>query len=252
MSINGQSSRSSDCTHPDIVEDFATGTTVCRQCARVLDTPVFGYPDVPLPEEISPDALTMSFVDLCQNGHVPVIYANDMSALFQTVIKNKEVSIHQKDILIAVCFYESLKRQFIPRTIKETAGLTGQSIKSIIALLRTVFPSSVDLKPYQVIARFCGKLGIHRRHAMKIEKSLAKYEQYNSVSPETIAAAVITMYCRDRALEPCISEISSVCGLSDTSIRRQIRRFVVTKENSPCSDSTLGQGLGLNNLDSCV
>ncbi len=216
------------CEHDNTVEDLQTGTVICTDCAYLIDTPVFAMAPVTEKnekEEPCYDALTLVFADLCFNTHLSPIYALDMALLFKTVIEEKQITYLQKSTLIALCFSEVLKRENVPRTLKEISGVTGESLKSLGALMKEVFPNSPQVRPHQIVSRFCGKLDIHRRHAIKIEHELETLVQVNSVSPDTLAAAAIADYVKSNALGVKLTEIADVCGVTQVSIRRQLKRL---------------------------
>ncbi len=229
MSEHHESNGSDGCQHANILEDIETGSTICTDCAFIIDTlPLFGAtfePQQELRTDENHDVLTMVFVDLCFNSNISPIFAQDMAALFKSVIENHQITYLQKSTLIALCFSEVMKRENAPRSLKEISGLTGEPLKSLVALMKEVFPRSIQVQPHQLVGRFCGKLNIHRRHAMQIEKKLTSLIQVNSVSPDTVAAAAITDHVRNNALGIQLQQISEVCGITQVSIRRQLRRL---------------------------
>ena len=177
----------------------------------------------PMIEDKPVTPLQMVFVDLCTNGCVPITLAETMTRLYQASLK-QEVTFFQKEALIGTIFYEVLKQEKVPRTLKEVSALTGIKIKAMMTILKKMFPQSGDLRPQEIVHRFCGKLGLMGVHAMRIERAVSDRRGQDATSPDTVCASIIYQYVKAQEIAIKTKSICDVCGVSRVSINRFLRR----------------------------
>ena len=160
------------------------------------------------------------FIDICHNGQIPVIYAQDMFQLFCE--HRHHISPSQNNTLKALCLYETLKHEHIARTLREVAALTGEPIKKMSALIKKIFPHTKDIDPSQLLARFAGKLGLTRRQVCKLEKQLLMPTE-TTVNPSTVIASSIAHFVSNESLGIRLKNIADVCGVTCVAIRRYLK-----------------------------
>lgn len=192
-------------------------------------------------------------LDWLANGHIPPIYAADIVDLYKETCNNnssttplpgqlqqsKQIEakrlfhqnhpyqIQQRESLLALCLYETLKRQEIPRSLKEVCGLTGQRLTNLTLLLKKYFPYSKPIKPEDMVVRYCCRMGISRQDALQIEQGVQRSIKKNhSCTPSTVIASHVVKYVQEHNLKGFpVYEICRAFSTSPISVRRFLKHL---------------------------
>ena len=133
-------------------------------------------------------------------------------------------------LLFAVC-YKVLKDEHVAMTLKEICGYVEEvSAKDIFrAFNKYLVDEQGSLPPEQLVDRFCGKLNLHHKHATNIKQLLRSnnHDFVKNQRPASIASGFIASYCKANGIAIPVSNIAMVCGISQVTIYRLLRKLSV-------------------------
>lgn len=223
----------SQCQHNDVIDNVDGYETVCSGCGLVIDT--FGC-DVDRGESKAEWPTTRIFAEydeLTFKAGLTSDTALKATKLYGEVTKAAGTAPHLP--LLAVCLYEVLKRDNIPRSIKEIAALTGCSEKKMNKCINEYFPNSLDILPHQMINRVAQNLGFKRKQALKMEEDMKQYEEYavdDDASPATKVSFAIMNAVKKHSLGIEPAQVVNHLGISITALKRYTKKMLRCQPSS--------------------
>jgi len=227
------------CDHSISVEDTHEGTVVCTLCCRVLDQ-LYTYDShslTPFPESDIPTTGN-AIRDICANFNIPNAIEQRCLEIYTEIAPSK-IKRFPRNVLVAFSVYQGLMDHDVARSPQEILCMTGVELSRIFEVEKLLTNTSISAHPTSAtyVERFgqqCGLSFPEIQHVMKFcEVADNICENY---APQTIAASLISCYCK--LFKKCVSiqMISKICLVSSSSIYRITRlltkQMIFTKINS--------------------
>jgi transcription initiation factor TFIIIB Brf1 subunit/transcription initiation factor TFIIB len=233
---------SEGCTHDVVTTDYHEGTEVCLQCGTVVNDSLLLWNDgtehqntavqtTPTSGDASNEPYLETVLDFCENACIPRRCATDVLRLYHRAAESSSSpypSFKNKQVL-AICLYETAKRQNIPRSLREVAAFTGFQTCQLAQLQKKYFPQSAPLLPHDLLTRFGSQLGLKRNQIIALERRISLAKVTNACNPGTVASAYIVQFVEEQGLRLSTPDICKVSGVSAVAVRRYIRRYLKKK-----------------------
>ena len=217
------------CQHDSTLLDTSAGDEICVNCGQILIEKVINGIDYPLhgisereETQASLDSLEDYVSTLLNRAHLPPCFSHDVIQLYQAKASG------YNDVLMVVCLGEILNNQGVPFSLKELSDLSGVGIRKLTSVQKKYFPfTHRPIKPSQMINRLGAKLGLNRRHCMKLQTWLEDLEKRLcfTKNPLSVCAAILWRYNELQSLHLSFKMVSKICQVSDISIRRALVRY---------------------------
>ncbi len=170
--------------------------------------------------------------DWFSNVHIPPIFIQDVLEVYERVGQDQDgppdapppsgQPVHVG--LLATSVYVTLKKEGIPRTLREISAMTGVSHKHLTSLLKKHFPRDRPVQPQDLVMRFVCQLGLTRREALHINNII--WSRAHSCNPATVVAGHIVQYLKqNNRTDITAKTVCTELGVSPVSVRRYLKRI---------------------------
>ena len=221
------------CLHDTTLIDTSTGDQICTSCGICLQSVIFGM-DIPQSSVLRESKRKVPkeyeiLLEFTSKANLPEIYATTAYSYHKKLNSNKKnMSLETR---LYASMYRALNYHGTPFSLHEMCGLSGLSSKELSHAYKKMFSdkgivTNMCLRPSMFITRFCSKLNLPRHASNRIFKELKAKEEKLCMSknPATIAAKEIFQYCQQNNENISLKMICNVCGVSETSVYRCMKK----------------------------
>ena len=211
------------CDHSSYVEDEHEGTIVCTVCCQVLEQLYSHDPFIlnSLPETTTNTA-TQNIQDICANFNIPNSIEQKCIDTYIKISTSK-VKRFPKNVLIAFSIYQSLLEHDVARSPKEILCMTGVELSRIFEVEKLLV--DIDISDHPTSATYVERFGQQCGLSFPEIQCVTKYceladEACENYAPQTIAATLISCFCKLRKKSVTVQTISKTCLVSASSMYR--------------------------------
>lgn len=227
-----------ECTHPLIscIEDEREGTIVCTLCAHVLGQLYVHEHGQGQGSSITNGSLiplTASPIDdICANFNISSSIKQHCEEILQSIQNLSQTSKVAKNILYAYCVYRGLIDHGVARSPQEIYCMTGVELTKILEVEKLITNTSLICEypsSDTYIERFAIQCGLNFQDIQCISFYCAyANECCENYAPQTIAAALISIFCKTHKNGLAVKFIASKCLVSSSSIYRIIKKLNIS------------------------
>ncbi len=217
---------SDGCDHPQVIEDYHEGTTVCTHCGLVLD--VIRLPSYRSEKnyDFEKKLNTQGFLEnVCEKAGIPHSIL-EYTAWYATNIENQLK--HEKIVkngIISFALYETLLRFQIPRSPQEISFFTGIPTSTLWFIEKKLSSSVIKSSPQDYVERFTSLLGLDYTHNSTIKTIVSNLYGMGDVRPACLIAVVIHLFCKEKKIKKTVKEICESCGVSSASMYKIMKKM---------------------------
>ena len=214
------------CSHPDysLVIDQHEGTTVCTDCARVLDDNLFtNQSKVQTASLDAHSAVVRELMDLCFNRNIPTCILNSAIDQFEMHYASKNEAELAKSTF-AFYLYKELIKNGWDITMDRVADWLGINQAKSIWKVHVQHNMVMEFEPDYFYETFASHLGIPysqldaiKYYGMHLKKRLQNY----SFTPRNVAAAIVHSFLKNNALS--VAETCHKLSVSASSLQRILK-----------------------------
>lgn len=225
------------CEHLPIwcVEDEKEGTIICTHCAFVIgELYVHAYNPTIFESFESKAPVDSPIADICANFNISSAIQRHCESLlekFQILSQTRKIA---KTSLYAYCIYRGLTEHNIPISPQEILCMTGLELSTILNIEKLLTTSTICEFPTSdtFIERFANQCGLSFKDVQCITYN-CKYanEICENFAAQTIAAALIVIYCKLHKKRLNAKFISSKCLVSSSSVYRVVKKLNIKQCN---------------------
>lgn len=208
------------CEHSSYVEDDREGTIVCTLCCRVLDQLyLHDKYSLEIPSLVTPNA---NIQDICANFNIPYSIEQDCYKIYTEITASK-LKRFPKNVLVAYCIYQALMNHEVARSPQEILCMTGVELSRIFEVEKLLTNTDISDHPTSVtyVERFGQQCGLSFSEIQRVAKNCTLADETcENYAPQTIAATLISCYCKLRKKSVTVKTISKICLVSASSMYR--------------------------------
>jgi transcription initiation factor TFIIIB Brf1 subunit/transcription initiation factor TFIIB len=227
-----------ECLHENKVDDIATGTCVCWDCALVLEEQIY-MPSAQQSEFSAPfnskcytpkeKSEQEVMREVCEKLNIPAhlllsaeLYKENITP--QLYLDERKKRFTSLEVYI-YALNEILIREGIPRCPRELtyiAGLQENVLWYISRRLVKTEDTSPETAANDLVERYRTLLALTFQEGIKIKRILQKLYDIGmeSYRPNTVIAVAIHLYSKQFNLQLKLKEICNVCGVSIANVYR--------------------------------
>lgn len=230
------------CNHSETIDDYSTGDCICTKCGTVIgermpifdnqysrDENEFQKCNVFVRNTENLECKKLEYLlNITGNAGLPDKYAFKALSLYENRSKSMSTRNRANKVLLTCSLYLTLSMEKSFFTLKELSAFTEYCPRTLAKGLKQLKLSALDKMTYpqggSVVERICGKLEINPVHIQKLKYLVEEFQiiSCSSVTPQTMAASFIYLYCKSRKLVD-INLVCKISGSSTTSINRFLR-----------------------------
>ncbi|EFA83402.1 transcription initiation factor IIB [Heterostelium album PN500] len=249
---------------PDIVEDYARGDLICRDCGYVVsdriidegadfrnfadsldDNSRVGYTADPL-LRVADLTTTISYQPSTSSSSTTGSNLARQQSKINTSQSNKNLISGFSEIEriadhFAAAFYYASRQQGMTRTIAEIINVIRVSKKDIsrcMKIMKSRLPSdemtTKSLTTDDFVSRFCNNLGLSKdivKYSTFITNKLAELQVMDGRNPLSCAAASIYFSTKLYGIKTTLKMVSDISGITSVTISNNYREMLKFKQS---------------------
>jgi transcription initiation factor TFIIIB Brf1 subunit/transcription initiation factor TFIIB len=215
------------CGHPSYVEDDREGTVICTVCCQVIDQ-LYSYDTYQVDTFSQLPAFNVNIQaiqDICANFNIPSSIEAKCIEIYQDISTSKTKRF-PKNVLIAFSVYQGLIEHNVARSPQEILCMTGVELSRIFEVETLL--AKTDISDHPTSATYVERFGLQCGLSFSdIQYVLTNCKLADEIcenyAPQTIAATLISCYCKLRKKSITVQTISKTCLVSSSSMYRIAR-----------------------------
>lgn len=215
------------CDHLDYMEDEKEGTIVCIKCGLVLDQLYLhsSYNSCFYNNSYEVQAIQ----DICANFHIPKTIEQKCIEVYENVHSTVKKQF-PKAVIVAFCVYHALMEHDVPRSPQEILCMTGIELPRIFDVEKEITNyCRSDTTSVTYVERFGFHCGLSFNDIQCIKNYCLLADSIcENYAPQTIAAALISYYCKLHKKNITVQKVAKTCLVSASSMYRITQKL--TKE----------------------
>lgn len=209
--------------------DNGEGFEVCNWCGLVSGPHL--APPILLEKEVACTQTWHDIVDACELGFIPKCVCEIAYNLYMDYKRRTTRRLKHLE-LVAFSIYAALIREKIPRIPQEIEALCGVCRGSISKVEGASGVGVMPAEHHEYTETFCARLNIPFKHVLKIKQLIQACYELRMVRPQCLNALMIYLYSRHVGLNVQIQDISTVCSVSPSTIKKLVRKIDPQKLNN--------------------
>lgn len=207
------------CDHVNCWEDTHEGIFVCIDCGLVIEDRLqLNNYEQCIPARKS-DIETF-LTDICHNANLPSGIIPYTLWYLKSVKSRDDKKMFNEKQLAIFALYESLNRHDIPRTPQELEYYSGIKYTMLWKIENTLMLKTTLAKSENWIEKFCILLEIDFKHVYTLKNIVRNMFGFGGVQPQSLAALVIHLYCKEQHIPITLKKICEFCVVSTSAIAK--------------------------------
>jgi transcription initiation factor TFIIB len=162
--------------------------------------------------------------------HLPNNVTENAAGLYRKALNKDLIKGRSIDSFAAASIYASCRLMGVPRSLKEVAGESKQSLKEVSYTYRLLH-KELKLKPpvddpFKYVPKVAAKINVNQPTEQLAIKILEKGDEEKVLagkSPNSLAAAALYMACQETNQKRVQHDIAKAAGTTEVTLRKRIR-----------------------------